>query len=353
MRSLNFVVGTGRCGSTALSRVLRRHPEVLSVNELLSSVAPAALPPGTLTGAGFWRLLAEPNPFFDAMVRYGTRVPEFLYPRSPGRFSPDSGVPAVAMMVLPHLTDDPDGLFDQLAGEVPGWPERPVEDHYTALFRWLCERFGRTVAVERSGFSLQWTDALARRFPSARLVHMYRDGPDCALSMSRHPGFRLVVLENRIKALTGAAAIPELAPDDVAALPPELAAVLPDRFDPAALEQPLPLEEFADLWSRQIADAAARLSAVPAPRRYALGYEDLLADPYAELSRLAAYLDLEPDPDWLAAARELLDPARAGAARALPADRFALLREWCAPGLRALEALAGTAPATAEEEAWT
>jgi hypothetical protein len=25
---------------------------------------------------------------------------------------------------------------------------------------------------------------------AARFVHLYRDGPDCALSMSRHPAFR-------------------------------------------------------------------------------------------------------------------------------------------------------------------
>lgn len=338
MRALNFVVGTGRCGSTALSRVLDRHPDVLSVNELFSSLAPNALPAGRLTGAAFWELLAGPNPFFDAMVRDGTRVPEFLYPRAPGRFSPDAGIPALAMMVLPHLTDAPDALFDMLGRQVPSWPSRPVAAHYEALFGLLCDHFGRTVAVERSGFSLQWITALAHRFPSARIVHMYRDGPDCALSMSRHPGFRLIVLEDRIKTLTGVRAVSDLTPADAAALPPELAAVLPDRFDPAALEQPLPLAEFADLWTRLIVDGLADLAAVPAPMRSAIGYEDLVADPHTELARLAAFLGIGPDPVWLEDARTLLDRGRTGSARALPAAEFALLRERCAPGRQALEA---------------
>ncbi|MFG3259770.1 sulfotransferase family protein [Streptomyces sp. NPDC048172] len=338
MRSLNVVVGTGRCGSTALSQVLADHPEVLSLSELFASVAPHTFPPGTLTGAEFWRLLAEPNPFFDAMLRERVRVPEFRYPRAPGRFGATIGVPAIAMMTLPLLTADPDALFDELAEQVPDWPSRPVAGHYTALFEWLAERFGRGAVVERSGFSLQWITTLARRFPAAGLVHMFRDGPDCALSMSRHPGFRLIVLENRIKALTGVRAIPELSPAEIAALPPELARVLPDRFDPAVLDQPLPLAEFARLWSRQIREAGADLAAVPARRRCTVAYEELVADPRAELTRLAAFLAVEPDPEWLAAGERLLDRARVGGARTLPAAELAELRELCAPGEQALAA---------------
>jgi len=41
MRQLTFIVGTGRSGSTALSRIVRTHTGILSLNEFLTSlVAP-------------------------------------------------------------------------------------------------------------------------------------------------------------------------------------------------------------------------------------------------------------------------------------------------------------------------
>ncbi|GAA1984028.1 sulfotransferase [Amycolatopsis minnesotensis] len=332
---VRFVVGTGRCGSTALSRVLNLHPEVLSVNELLSSLAPGTFPDGELTGAGFWKLLAEPNPIIDAMLRDGTPVPELLYRR--GRFAPGAGVPVISAMVLPHLTDDPDGLFDELADVVPSWPSRPISAHYEGLFAWLCDRFGRRVAIERSGFSLQWITTLVERFPAAKLVHMVRDGPDCALSMSRHPGFRLVVLENRIKELTGVATMPELTAADIASLPPGLAKVPSASFDPAVLAQPLPLAEFGDLWSRLVTDGVRDLAPVPAPNRLTLSFEDLIGDPRTELTRFAGFAGVDPIGSWLDAGRALLDRGRLGGARSLPPDELAELRERCAPGARALE----------------
>ena len=38
----------------------------------------------------------------------------------------------------------------------------------------------------RSGSSLPFVSVLRQLFPEARFVLQYRDGPDCAMSMSRH-----------------------------------------------------------------------------------------------------------------------------------------------------------------------
>ncbi|WP_244321316.1 sulfotransferase [Streptomyces melanosporofaciens] len=84
LRPLTFVVGTGRCGSTALSRVLRLHPDLLSVSELIAALEPDALVEAPLTGAEFWRILATPRSFANRVIRDGIPLPEYRYPHVKG-----------------------------------------------------------------------------------------------------------------------------------------------------------------------------------------------------------------------------------------------------------------------------
>src|SRR5947199_8274701 len=230
MRQVTFVVGTGRAGSTALTRILHGHPEIMGLSELWFSIGPRGLPTEPVDGPGFWRLLSKPRAGLDAAIRSGAYAPEILYPRRPGRFSAESGIPAICLVLLPALTDDPDALYDELAAEIPGWPSRPAAGHWLALFDLLRRRFGRSTVVERSGYSLRLVPALRKAFPQAHFVHLYRDGPDCALSMSRHPGFRMITLLQELCARAGVPTMESLKPAHAAQLPPELAALPPDPY---------------------------------------------------------------------------------------------------------------------------
>ncbi|MEU8551968.1 sulfotransferase [Streptomyces roseoverticillatus] len=348
MRSVTFVVGSGRSGSTALSRIVRAHPDVLSLNEFWASVGTRALPGRAIDGAEFWRLIADPHPAFDAMVRSGMPMAEFLHPRAAGR-DEGAGIPALSLMVLPHLTDDPDGFFEELKGAVVTWPRRTAPEHHAELFEVLCARFGRTAVVERSGYSGHRVPQLHAAFPGAKFVHMFRDGPDCALSMSRHPGFRLILLRREIQARTGAASVDAaLTEEQVRSLPPELAGLLSVPFDPAlVLDRALPVAEFGALWSQIVTEAAAHLGRLPQERWTPLAYEDLLDAPRRELSRIAAFFGVEPLPRWLDAGCAMLDGSRRGASLRLPPGELAALRRQCAPGTRALKA-AGGPPSTAD-----
>ncbi|OKI09465.1 hypothetical protein A6A06_01830 [Streptomyces sp. CB02923] len=339
MRPLTFIVGTGRSGSTALSRIINLHPDVLSINELFTSLGRAeAVPRKDITGEEFWELLARPSPGHDALVRNGAQIAEFLYLRRPGRFTVEgTGIPALSMMVLPHLTDDPDGLFDALAHEICAWPRRPAGQHFEAFFDTLCEWRDRTVAVERSGYSLHWVPQLRAAFPGAKFVHLFRDGPDCAVSMSRHPGFRMIALTAEILGLTGAASVAELTGSQVDALPPDLRELMTRRFDPRwVVEHEISPARLGRLWSRSVVDGVRHLEQVPADHRTSLGYEALLDDPERELTRLAAFIGVAPLPDWLAAGQALLDGGRRGSALRLPAEELTALRESCRPGTLAL-----------------
>ncbi|MFI5621766.1 sulfotransferase family protein [Streptomyces sp. NPDC051567] len=338
MRSTVFVVGAGRSGSTALSRIVNEHPDVLSLNELLTSVGENGIPESRLSGRRFWRLLADPHPLFETMIRSGVPLPEFLHTRGTGRFSAQTtGIPALALMVLPHLTDDPDSLFDALEADISRWPERTAPDHYQALFDALCERFGRSAVVERSGLSLPWVPRLRTAFPQAKFVHLFRDGPDCALSMSRHVGFRTTLLLREILSLTGTHTLSELTESDIQSLPPDLAALLGDRFDPALIHhRTLPLSAFAAMWSQLVIQGTAHLRTFPAHQRTTLAYEDLIDAPRRELARLAHFIGVAPLTTWLDTGCSLLDTGRRGASLRLPVDDLATLKKWCAPGTLAL-----------------
>lgn len=338
-RPLVFAVGTGRTGSTALSRIFRLHPEILSLNELFVSVdGISALPEEPLSGEEFWRLLATPNFLFDAMIANGTPLAEFLYPRvTGGRYSAAStGIPAISLMVLPHLTDDPDALLDTLEREVTTWPARPVAPHYDALFGMLSGLFGGRVVVERSGHSLQWVPRLHETFPDAKFVHMFRDGPDCALSMSRHLGFRMSALVREVLEVAGVDSIAELTPDRLENLPPDMAVFTGGLDFDAIRDRPIPLTRFGALWSEMIVEGVGHLEKIPADRRMPVEYEELLTSRRSELTRLAEFIGVDPDPEWLRDGAELLDDSKRGAATRLAPDELAALRESCEPGFAAL-----------------
>ncbi|MFG3256991.1 sulfotransferase family protein [Streptomyces sp. NPDC048172] len=340
---LTFVVGTGRSGSTALSRVLRLHPDLLSLNELLASTMLAdTLGEQPVSGAEFWQWLTRPTPFFDRMIRSGTPLPEFLYNRLTGvRYSAETtGIPALCLMVLPHLTDDPDGLLDALEPEVTRWPVRPGPRHWEALFTTLGA--GDRAAVERSGYSLNRIPELRRAFPYARFVHLYRDGPDCAVSMSRHPGYRLITQLRELAEVCGVDDLTQLTEERLAKAPPHLTGLLADRFDPALVrDRELSVTRFGALWSELIAEGVGHLDAVPADARTTLVYEELLAEPRRELARLAAFLGVEAPGEWLEAGAGTLDSSRVGTALRLPPAELAELRAVCAPGEQALRRATG------------
>lgn len=339
MRSLTFVIGTGRSGSTTLSRILNTHPDVLSLNEYMASVGDAAFPEGQVSGAEFWQALFRPTPYFASMIRSGVLMPEFLYTRRPGRYTAQGpGIPALSLMVLPHLTDDPDGLLDEIRAAVIEWPERPATEHHEALFELLGTRVGRSAVVERSGYSTGWAPKLRAAFPYAKFVHLFRDGPDCALSMSRHPGYRVITLMREIRERTGVENFGDLTEEHVRSLPPDLAPLLGEEFDPALVQdRDFPLRRFGALWSELVMQGTQFLDGLPDAHRMTLAYEDLLDAPREELTRLAAFVGVEPSRLWLDGACAQLDTSRRGSAeKQLTAAELDDLRESCAPGRRAL-----------------
>jgi hypothetical protein len=332
-----FIVGTGRCGSTMMSNLVRLHPRLLSLSEFFMSLGSRAFTLREPDGERFWRLLSRLPPIGGKMLAKGAPIEEVLYGfGADARFGP-CDVPPILVTALPHLTRDYEALYDEMGPFIRSGGRAPLGQHYRCLFDWLCRRFDRQRVVERSGSSLLFVSALARHFEGAKLVHLYRDGRDAAISMQRHTFFRLIV---RSAGLFERVGLDPYRPPFVfgtSRLYPLMEAVT-GRLLPIErwFAEPPPLEALGRYWSRSIVSGATVLGALGRERVLNLRYEDILARPRDELARLMDFLGPEyGDAEWLTKA-SLVPRKPSSNWRTLPTDRQQQLTEACRPGLALL-----------------
>lgn len=279
-----FVVSTGRCGSTLISNILNESGKILSLSEFFVSLSPLAFSKQELNGDEFWEILATPRPKVMQMLRNNIGIPEFLYPSN-------DGVPPILLMTLPHITKAPEQLFKEVKEFTTNLPINKLENQYTNLFEWLREKFNKQIWVERSGGSLRFIPQLQKLFPNARFIHLYRDGRECAMSMSRHHSFRLTMIQQMIKEITGLDPYVEETPIEQIRELGKLANLLPNRFDVEAYHQyELPIERFGRLWASQIITGLSHLKQVPKENLLHLRYEDILKSPVEQINRLMRFM---------------------------------------------------------------
>jgi hypothetical protein len=337
---LVIIVGTGRCGSTLLTRLFQENPEILSLDEFWNVfLYDGYIPVREMTGKEFWQIISKADSGIDEIALAGMG-PSDPYPANSGRFNHITGIPAICR-VLGSLSDDPDTLYDRLAPEVVGWPKRRMAEHCEALFDKLAVTLNRHVIVERSGGSLHFLPMFREEFPKARFVYLHRDGPDCALSMSRHFAFRLAAFRGLADAVTsGRPGFP---------LPQELKGATAADFDGLTsppfdkkrfFEYPIPLSFFAHVWSELTRSGVREIRKVPKDKWMILRYEDLLSEPRVELGRLLGFIGVAPRQQWLNDACDLIDSTHAGKALSeLDPTALAELQVVCKPGTEAFDLL--------------
>ncbi len=290
------------------------HPDVLSLSEFFTVLGrESSLERGKYDGQGFWQYCSAPLDGAAArLLQSPVDIPEILYRPDPGD-SPRDRVAPLLLVPLPHLSGEPRALLDELRAVVSDFPLRSIEVQYSHLFSWLSDRFQRRIWVERSGGSLAYVDRLIKAWPSARFVHIIRSGPECALSMSRHPFFSAIV--NTLVAR---------------------------RTQQIETEESsgASLQDFGLYWSAQLMRGAAVLRALPTDRVLNVGYESLTADPEMQIGRIMHFLlpDSDVDRDWLKSAAAIVRPIASSSASFLPDQRRALDRA-CRPGQQTAEVL--------------
>lgn len=351
-----FVLGTGRCGSTLLSDMLRLHPGIASISEFFSLVSdlgcrvPRTFPAGSVSGEAFWDIIATPWPRQNLMLRHDVAMEEVIYPwKSPtSRFNAQSGVPAISQVTLPHLSDTPDALFDEVQTYVRSLDPAPIGIQYQRLFQWLATRQGASCWVERSGGGLRIVRRLLEHFPEARFIHLVRDGRNTALSMSRHLGFRMVFASIQMMEALGVDPFESADRRWEEDLPDDLDALLPEHFTQQAFldfETPPPL--CGHYWSGEVMEGLKVLDTLAPDRVLSLRYEDFLETPAESCRKLLEFIQPstpavptgalnDVDRAWMTRATALVGRGRSAWQQLEERPRRELERA-CKPGMEALE----------------
>lgn len=320
-----------------LSDMVNLHPRMLSVSEFFASLADNAFRGRTLDGKALHHRLSTLRPVGRMLLKNDLIVGEYLYPLGPeSRFGPDD-VPPIMGATLPHLTDEPEKLWDELVPAVRGRGAYTLASQYRFVFEWLARRFEKDIWIERSGASLFSVPTLARMFPDARFVHIHRDGRDTAMSMQGHHVFRMYALAADLLRNFGLDPFRPFNWPGTSPWMPLFSRFFFRFFSAAryrAKELPLPL--FGWLWSNMVVRGTRYLRALPEERVLSLRFETVVRSPQEEMGRFIEFVEPDfADSRWLESVAAL-PREKAPSWTRLPADEHRRLAKACAPGQRAL-----------------
>jgi len=254
-----FIVSSGRAGSTFLARLINMHPDIICISDLFEPVGsnPYFQEDHVVSGPDFFKILSRPS--HKQRIAYWRRQPtdELLF-----LHDDDEMVSLLLSYTLPSLTEgNPMQLFCELERACEGFGLASMPDHLINLFEWLRDRFSKSLWVERTGGSLPHMEEIVNTWPTARIVHYYRDPRETAISMIKGDFFRLYLelLKN-----------------------PEL-----DKWD---FEHIPPIQEMAAMLNRWIVDASDALDKVASERKTNMRYEDLIEKPQDTLLDLLHFI---------------------------------------------------------------
>jgi hypothetical protein len=325
-----FVVGTGRCGSTLLSKMLARNDSVLSLFEFFSGIDQFfRFRTDPVAGSELAARLEEDHPMLTMVLRRGYDVPEVAYPfDSPlAKLSRQDPIPWTLAIAVARVSDDPDALFGEMLDAARAQPTQLLSAHYRSLLDWLSARTGKRLWIERSGSSMDFAAELKAFFPGARFVHLHRDGHETALSMREYSVLRLAV-----PVMNGLLGPVDYSHDGLVAFE----AANADAIDETLASRPA-VELYGRYWSDQVERGMQALAQLDAADVMELRFEDLVREPRPALEALAAFFEL-PDPhgDWIAEACALVQGLPPTHFNGLAPREQELLVEACAPGMSRL-----------------
>lgn len=247
-----FIVGTGRCGTSFLQRLLDAHPDVFVLNES------HALP-----------LLFE---------RYGLSAApthELAQMVIDTRFVSGECIIMKNALRAGYTQDEFLTLINELIREHP---------HLTVVAFWqrvmdaLRKKARKTVVADKTPDYGAYMGLLQCLWPDAQFVHLVRNGWATAQSMVKHPGYRELVRRNRDNWCT----------------------LAHGAWQPT--QHPVKEPELTDclqLWARRLRKIQSESTQLAEANYLEFRYEDLLRQPAALMEAMAKGLGLSASPEWL------------------------------------------------------
>ncbi len=302
-----LIVSTGRCGSTLMSDLMNLHADVLSLSEFFTMVGPGMLRAPDMDGIELWGKMRFVSQQSKDLMRLAP-CDEILADVSGGEPYPEP----LELITIPHLARAPAGtsaevIHSAFRFSVEQRPIAPVREHFANVFNSVAALLVRKCWVERSGATMDYINLLLPCFPDARIIHVYRDGRETALSMSRHPYFKMRAVYSCVRPMPIAEAL---------------------KFD-------LPIVEFGRYWSDMMIKGLKALADDGRPVLH-VSYESLTGNPEAELRRVFEFMGVGVDARYLDAATSSMRAPRLRVHHLAPSVKRTL-RNACKPGMDALE----------------
>jgi len=166
MVNFGFIVGTGRCGTTLLAKMLNAHQSICVPHEL--------------------QILTEED-------GNGSRLFEVFQTGSNSTFVADDYIRLIEERCPYRIQEyfDLDSFF-----RARTYPDENLRRLVSDLFTEIARSKGKSWFIEQTPWYGQHIPKISRLFPDAKFIHVIRDGRDVAISFSRTPWWSKDVISN-------------------------------------------------------------------------------------------------------------------------------------------------------------
>lgn len=264
MQNIHFIIGTGRCGTNLLNKMLGYHPQIMAVTEthFISTLA-TRFADVELSPQEFWTVLEEhytsngQHRWIDAHLTSGGIVDKDAFRQ---QFIETSHT---------HTTHAARVLF---------FFRMCYEKTATSNHRFFVDK------TPQYGLHIQ---TISRLFPQSKFIHLIRDGRFAATSMVKHKGISRLIKGGHPDALPNFSYKAQLS-----------------QFEPYQAR----VGEAVLYWEKIVKATQAQAAILPDSQYLELRYEDLIARPRHTLRQICDFLEIPFNGVWQHKATLLPDP---------------------------------------------